>query len=192
MPGTAIGTQMNQGFPGTYSRNGDCVIKNYLVTAADSAGPAFGNAVVLIPNNTGGTVTDAAVAVAAGHTPTMAPGVNYTFVGFAVREVLTQVSSYVPATPLTPLIQTYAPGQMCDVIERGSVTVVIANPSAAAVLAGGKVYLRIATGTGTVIGAIEPAADGGNTIQLTNCFFSTGVVDGNLVTEVVLLNRNTP
>lgn len=192
MPGTVVSTQMNQGYPGTYSRNGDCVIKSYQVLSTDSAGPSFGNAVVLNPSSTGGTVSDAAVSIGNGHTPVMTQGTNYTFVGFAVREVLTQIAAYGSAQPLTPLIQAYSPGQMCDVLERGAITVAIQNPQSSTVNSGGNVYLRISSGLGTVIGAIEPAADGAHTLQLTNTFFSTGVVDGNGVTEVVLLNRNTP
>lgn len=195
MPGTVIGTQMNQGYPGTYSRNGDCVIKNYLVLSTDSAGPAFGKAVVLNQNATGGAVSDAAVSMANGHTPVMTQGANYCFVGIAVREVMTQVASYVSAQPLTPLIQSYAPGQMCDVLERGAISVVLKDPQAVGYVAGGKVYLRtVLNGTypSAAVGDLETAADGSNTIQITNAFISTGVVDANSVTEIVLLNRNTP
>lgn len=192
MPGSVIGTTMNQGFPGQISRNGDNVVKNYLVKSSDATGPAFGNVVVLNQDSTGGTISDAAVSKANGNTPVGTQGANFAIVGLAVREVLTQIASYVAAQPLTPVIQTYAPGQMADVLERGFMTVQIQNPAAASVVAGGQAYVRLTTGAGTVIGAIEPAADSGHNIAIPNCFFTTGVVDGNGCTEVTLLSRNTP
>jgi hypothetical protein len=141
MPGAVIGTQMNQGFPGTYSQNGDCVIASYIIRSTDSAGPAFGK-VVVSNFDAAGDASDAAVSMAAGATPTMAAAIAGSVIGIAVREVLTQVATYNPATPLTPLIQTYAPGAPCDVIERGSVTVVVKDPQAAGYKRNQKVFLR--------------------------------------------------
>lgn len=40
---------------------------------------------------------------------------------------------------------------------------------------GGLVYVRTAAGTGTIIGGIEAAADGGNTFVMTNAYFTGGV-----------------
>src|SRR6185437_8925582 len=117
MPGTVVGTQMNNGFPGTFSRNGDCVVKEYPVLSTDSAGPKFGAAVVLNQDSTGGTISDAAVSMANGHTPVMTQGANYAFVGFAVREVFTLLATNFIGAPKTPAIQAYAPGQPCDVLE---------------------------------------------------------------------------
>src|ERR1044071_2383474 len=114
MPGTVVGTSLNLGYLGTFSRNGDCVITPRQVTPTDSAGPAFGAAVVLIQNNTNGTYSDAAVAVANSVTPTMTQGTNGAFAGFAVREVRTLLSFSV-AQPLTPVVQKYAPGDIADV-----------------------------------------------------------------------------
>lgn len=187
MPGTVIGTQMNLGFPGTYSRNGDCIIEPKLVTAADATGPNFGDPVVLIQNSTGGTYSGVPQAITAGVTPVMTQGTNGCFAGIAVREVLT-MTSYIPS----PTLGSYLPGQACDVLVRGSVSVQIQNPSATVVKAGGSVFLRKATGTGTVIGALEPAADAGNTVQLTNAYFTTGLVDANNTSEITLITRNIP
>lgn len=195
MPGTTIGTQMNVGYPGTFSRNGDCIIEQKPVTAADATGPNFGDAVVLVQSATGGSWTAAAVAKAAAHTPVMTQGANYCFAGVAVREVKT-MTSYVVQPASSAVLGGYSPSQIADVLVRGSVTVQIQNPSSAAVVAGGQVYLRLVTGTGTVIGAFEPAADGGNTLALTNCYFTTGVVstdaNGNLVAEITIITRNVP
>ena len=47
-----------------------------------------------------------------------------------------------------------------------------------------------------MLGAFEPAADAGHSIQITNAFFTTGITstdaNGNLVAEITLLSRNTP
>lgn len=195
MPGTVIGKTMNNGYPGTYSRNGDCVIEARQINTTDASGPAFGNAVCLVQNATGGFFADAAVLVGQSHTPVMTQGANYCFAGFAVREVLTQVATYTPAQPLTPLIQSYTPGQQCDVLVRGTITVVVKDPQAAGYTAGGKVYLRtVLNGAfpSAKVGDLETAADGGNTIQLTNVFMTTGNVDSNSVLEVTVITRNIP
>lgn len=194
MPGAVVGTQMNQGFPGTYAENGDCVINKYVIRSTDSAGPAFGKVVV---NNfdAAGDASDAAVSMAASVTPTMSQGVAGTIIGIAVREVKTQISTYNPAQPLTPLIQTYAPGDVADVLERGTVSAIVKDPQAAGYKKGQKVYLRtVLNGTypSAVVGDLETAADGGNTVQITNAFLANGVVDANSVTGVTLLSRNTP
>jgi hypothetical protein len=185
---------MNQGFPGTYAQNGDCVISKCQIRSTDSAGPAFGK-VVVSNFDAAGDFSDAAVSVAASVNPTMSQGVAGSFVGIAVREVMTQVATYSPAQPLTPLIQTYSPGLIADVIERGDVTVIVKDPQTAGYKRGQKVYLRIAlngTYPTAAVGDLETAADGGNTIQITNAFLSNGVVDGNSVTTITLLSRNTP
>jgi hypothetical protein len=195
MPGAVVGTQMNNGFPGTFSRNGKNRTRAFQVLSTDSAGPAFGNAVVLNQNNTGGTISDAAISIGNGHTPVMTQGANYAFVGFAVREVLTQVATYNPAQPLTPLIQTYAPGQTADILEEGSMTRVVTDPQVAGYKSGQSVYLRVTTNgsyPSAAVGDIETAADGAHTIQLTNVFMTTGIVDANNVVELTILVQNTP
>ena len=192
MPGTVVGTQMGLGYPGTFSRNGDCIIDPRLVTPTDTANINFGDAVVLIENSVGGYWSQVAGWIAGGNTVSMTPGSTGTvgtFAGFAIREVMS-FQTYLPS----PTLAFYAPGQQCDVIVRGNVVVNAQNPSAAAFKSGGNVYLRVSAGTGTVIGAIEPAADGAHTVQLTNCQFQTGLTstdpNGNLVVELCLTSRN--
>lgn len=182
MPGQVIGTSLNVGFPGSYSRNGDCIIANRLVKAADSVGPNFGNAVILNADSAGGSYSDVKNFITGGGTMTAAK-----FAGVAVREVKQQVSNY-----LTNVNGNYAPGQPCDVIERGSVVVVcnVGTPTA-----GGAVYLRIAANGAIpagVVGGFEAAADGSNTVALTNCSWSTGVKDANNVAEMTILSRLAP
>lgn len=193
MPGTVIGKQMNNGYPGTYSRNGDCVIESRQINPTDSAGPGFGRAVLLVQNNTGGFFVDVAVAVAGANTPVMTQGANYSFAGFAVREVMTQIATYTPAQPLTPLIQTYTPGQQCDVLVRGTMTIKVTDPQAGGYKANQSVFLRISTNGSfptAAVGDVETIADGAHTIQLTNVFMTTGVADANSVVEVTIIGRN--
>lgn len=201
MPGTAIGTQENLGYPGTYSRNtGGLNIAARIVTPADTVNINFGAAVVMngggAQASQGGNYSDFAGFIAGGGTPTMAQG-NGAFVGFAVREVKTMLG-YAAAPSSSSNLGYYAPGELCDVIELGAVTVPYGNPKAAAApIAGGAVFIRTSTnGAGTVVGVIEPAADSGHTLALTNCTFTTGLIstdaNGNQVIEVTLLSRNQP
>lgn len=182
MPGgAAIGTSMNVGFPGTFSRNGDCIIANRLVKSTDTNNVNFGDAVFLNGDATGGTFSDAVQLAGAA---TFAA-----FAGIAVREVKS-AEVYSPA----PTLGFYAPGTPCDVLERGSAIVQYhAFSSNPAPVAGGPVFLRIATnGAGTAIGQFESASDGGNTIALTNAKWQTGLLDANNNIELTLLSRQNP
>lgn len=180
MPGKVIGTEMYVGFPGSFARNGDCVIAARTVLATDSAGPDFGAPVVLNSDN---TISDVAVFIAGGGTLAMATN----FLGVAAREVKTAQTYYPTAT-----IDEYLPGMPADVIERGSVCVIckVGTPTA-----GGVVYIRntlngaIPAG---VVGGFEASADGGNTTEITNARWSTGKMDANGVAEITLLTRNLP
>ena len=212
MPGSTIGTLMNLGFPGSYSRNEALMIAARFITPADTAvnpagGPngsvSYGDALFINPTGAqasqGGNYSNVLNVIADSLTPSMSfSGTsNGVFAGFAVREVGT-MTSYVPNPGSQNTLGGYNPSQMADCIERGNVTVVYGNPkSAAAPLAGGPVYLRISTnGAGTVVGTIEPAADSTHTLTLTNCAFTTGLIstdaNGVQVIEVTLLSRNMP
>ena len=171
MPGAAIGISMNYGYPGSFARNGDCIIMNRFVKSTDAAGPSFGDPVILNTDNT--------------YSVFGAAGTMAAFAGVAVREVR-QASAY------AAIDGQYDPGQPCDVIERGSVSVVcrVGTPTA-----GGAVYVRTAVNAAIpagVVNGFETAADGGNTIQLTNCRWATGLKDANNVTELTIIGRNNP
>lgn len=195
MPGTTVGLSMGLGYPGSYSRNGDCIIEARQVLSTDSAGPNFGDAVVLVQDSAGGTFSAVAIAKANGHSAVMTQGANYCFAGVAVREVKT-LTSFVVQPGASATLASYAPGQIADVLVRGTVVVEIQNPSAATIVAGGSVFLRLVAGTGTVIGAFEPVADAGNTIQVTNAYFTTGITstdaNGNTLAEITIISRNIP
>lgn len=177
-PGNVIGTQMNIGFPGSYSRNGDCIIANRLVQSTDASGPKFGNGVVLNTNN---TYSDIATWIAAGGTLTAA-----VFAGIAVREVQ-QSTTYT-----TQSSGIYNPGTDCDALERGSAVVncLVGTPTS-----GGAVYMRKTLNASIpagIVGGFEAAADGTNTVQLTNCQWTTGAKDANNVAELTILTRLAP
>lgn len=171
MPGQAIGIQMQYGYPGTFARNGDCIIGNRPVKGSDTVGPNFGEPVVLNADNTFSKFGSAGTAA--------------TFAGVAVREVK-QTTDYLGSSG------QYLPGQPCDVIERGNVSVVcnVGTPTA-----GGDVYVRITANESIpagVVGGFEAAADGANTVKLTNAKWATGLKDSNNVTELSILNRINP
>src|ERR1700744_393791 len=134
MPGTTIGTSMNFGYPGTFARNGDCVTGNRLVNPTDATGPNFGKVVVLIPNATGGYVSDLAVFIANSGTFSMS-----NFLGFSVREVKS-FETYAVGPGAGPTFGNYAPNSPCDYLERGSISLVVKDPQSAGYAAGGKIY----------------------------------------------------
>lgn len=172
MPGTAIGKSLNLGYPGNVSRSVDAIITNRVVKSTDSASINFGDPVILNSDNT--------------YSKFGATGTAAAFAGIAARAVK-------QATVFNSNVQgNYAPGEPCDVLERGSVTVTcnVGTPTA-----GGAVYARI-TANGAipagVVGGLEAAADGANTIQITNAKWKTGKMDANNTAEVTIIQRNNP
>lgn len=108
------------------------------------------------------------------------------FAGVAVRAVK-QSTNY-----LSSSTGTYTAGQPMDVLEYGSIIVTcnVGTP-----VAGGNVYIRVATNGSIpagVIGGFEAAADGTNTVLLTNAKWKTGKKDANNSCEVTLLTQLNP
>lgn len=172
MPGTAIGRSLNYGYPGTVSRSIDAIISNRPLRLSDTASANFGDPVVLNSDNTYSFF---------GSTGTAA-----TFAGVAVREVK-QSTSY-----LTNAMGTYSPGQPMDVLERGAciVTCSVGTPTA-----NGNVYIRTVLNGAIpagVVGGYEAAADGSNSILITNARWTTGKMDVNKSAEITMILRNTP
>lgn len=177
MPGTVIGKIMNFGYAGNISRSVDAIVDNRILKSTLSGGVeqnasvAFGEPVILNSDNYYSRF---------GATGTMA-----TLAGIAVREVI-QATSY------TSSIGAYTPGNGMDVLVRGTVTVLcnVGSPTA-----GGAVYVRItangAIPTG-VVGQFEAAADGSNTILITNMKWTTGQVDSNGIAEVTITTIVNP
>jgi hypothetical protein len=183
MPGTAIGKQMNLGYPGSYSRNGDCQIMARPVYGSDTNGPNFGDPLVVNSDSTGGTYSSVADLYLRAGTLAMT-----NFAGVAVREVKT-FETYTAAS-----LGGYAPGLMCDCITRGSVNVVVTNGTPQA---HGAVWVRTVVGSlQTPVGGFECAiaSDGGTCVQITNAEFTTGVTstdaNGNVIAEITLINKS--
>lgn len=177
MPGSAIGIELNLGYAGTVSRSIDAIITPRGIRSKKNNGVEteapilFGEPVVLNPDNTYSRF-----------------GSNKTsenFAGIAIREVK-QATDYYAACG------SYLPGEICDVIERGSVTVLcnVGTPTA-----GGKVYIRIAKNTNIVngvVGQFEASEDGANTVEIPNLRWKTGKLDKNKVAEITIINRVNP
>jgi len=127
---TSFGTSIpvtgpNNGFPGTVSRFGERVISARPfspITPTNNLN--FGDPAVLVPNSTANledsydSIKDFLGTI--GNTALLA---QY-FTGMAVREVKTQVTY--PQTPGNNLSGYYSNGQMAEVLERGSATVLLA------------------------------------------------------------------
>lgn len=177
MPGSAIGIELNLGYPGTVSRSIDTIITPRAVKSAVTDGKEtepsilFGEPVILNGDNT--------------YSRFGAGGTAATFVGIAVREVK-QATDYYSGCG------SYLPGEVMDVIERGSTTVKcnLGTPAA-----GGKVYIRIKANTAKptgVVGQFEAEADDTNTVEIANARWKTGKIDSSKVAELTILTRVNP
>lgn len=174
MSGSTIGTRFNFGYPGTVSRTPDCVIESKPV-AASSGNIVFGKPVALNADNTFSAPTSVTITAA-------------NFAGIAVAEVKQQLSYSVGQDQ--DQAGYYAAEQPADVIQRGIVSVYVAN---GVPTSGGAVYVRTALNgafPGEVIGDFRTSADGGNTVQLTNCSWNTNVKDANGVAELKIKTIN--
>jgi hypothetical protein len=80
----------------------------------------------------------------------------------------------------------YAPKEAVTVVQRGSISVICADGTPTV---GGAVYVRVAADGSKKIGGFEAAADGEDSIKLTNAQWGSGA-DANKVAELVLLTRN--
>lgn len=178
-------TGLNNGFIGQISRTGERVVTSRPVLSTTPNPIPFGAPVVIIPTAGGGDSYQSVADFIAGAGVFTAAK----FAGVAVREVKTNLSYLALETLGTPQIGSYAQNEMAEALERGSINVQV-NVGAPA--SQGPVYIRIALNGAIpagVVGGFEAAADGANTIQLTNVVFRTGVLDSNNVAEITLLNR---
>lgn len=162
MTNQVIGKSMFHGYAGSYSRQPDTIIDSH-----PAAGPiAFGQGVVYGENGS--------VAVP-GESATAAQ-----FVGVACREVKS-ATSY-----LDQNVGSYVQFDAVPVIKRGCVNVICQNGAPAL---DGAVYLRVkanASKPDAVVGGFEAAADGTNTVALTNVKWK-GAADANGVAEIRIM-----
>jgi hypothetical protein len=146
-------TGPNLGFPGTISRQGERVAPSRQFNPFSSSyNLNFGDPTILLENASGGSwtsvldaVTDAVANIALVATQ---------FAGIAVREVQTQLAYPFGAGIVPGQLQVgyYSPGQMADVLERGSATI-LASVSNSPV-AGGPVYTRVVLNSAVTAGTV--------------------------------------
>lgn len=156
-----IGKSMFHGYAGSFSRQPDTIIDTH---PAGGAIP-FGGAVVY---SSGAVVPPGASATAAD------------FVGVAVRETKS-ATNYLDQNK-----GSYVQYDAVPVLKRGCVNVICQNGTPAL---DGTVYVRIAENAsipGAVVGGFEAAADGANSVALTNAKWKGGK-DGNNVAEIRIL-----
>lgn len=161
MQNQIIGKTMFHGYAGSFSRQPDTIID----THPAGGDIAFGAAVVY--NNGAVTVP--------GESATAAQ-----FVGVAVREVKS-ATNY-----LNQNIGSYVQYDAVPVLKRGCVNVICQNGTPAL---DGTVYVRVkanASLPNAVVGGFEAAADGSNSVALTNAKWK-GEKDGNGVAEIRIL-----
>lgn len=131
-------TGMNIGFPGAVSRFGERVIAARPFTPTTSTNNlSFGDPAVWVADATGGHYTSIADFV--GTVANIAK-VAAQFAGMAVREVKTQLTYGQNVQPGVQQVGYYSTGQMAEVLERGSGTVVL---SVGAPQNGDQVYSRV-------------------------------------------------
>ncbi|RXI46082.1 hypothetical protein DP145_01720 [Clostridium tetani] len=168
MPGKAIGIELNLGYPGTVARSVDTIITPKTVSKEETELIKFGDLVVLNKDNT--------------YSKFKTDNIANDFVGIAIREVKQAIDYYSGSG-------SYLPGETCDAINRGTITVFCNNGTP---IAGGKVFVRIKENEEIPdgkIGQLEAIADGDNTIEIPNLKWTTGKIDSNNVAEVTILNR---
>ena len=167
MPGKVIGISMNVGYPGTQSRQADAIIQNRVSNGTI----AFGQAVAVTNDNKWRLVTE-------GDTAAVVAGI-------AVREVVQANTFDTQSNP------DYVANMPCDVMVRGNCTVKCQRGTPAS---GAAVYVRLKkndTYPNAVVGGFEAETDAtaGNTIQLANIEWTTGIMDSNGNAEVTIKTR---
>ncbi len=168
MSGKAIGISMNYGFPGSYARTPDDIVTHRQLKEGSEAIP-FGACLMANGDNT--------------YSPVDATFTAAKFGGVALR-VVKQAVSYAQQEQTC-----YNALDMVNALNRGAVVV---NCNNGTPTAGGAVYVRIkenASVVGGVVGGFEAAADGENSVLLTNVQWTNGYVDANGVAEITILTR---
>jgi hypothetical protein len=184
MPGTAIGQDLNLGYAGKVSRNplnkiNSRYVKSILNGSGVQTQPVipFGATVVTNADNSYSLFGASGVGVS---TPVFA-----NFAGIAVSEVKQSMTyGYGPSVSNGQ----FEPGVPCDVLQAGTCTVFVTE---GVPTANGLVYIVTVAGTTSPVGSIVATATpaGGTAVQLTNARFTSGKVDPNGISEIVLLTQ---
>lgn len=160
-----IGKTMNHGYAGSYARQPDMIANTHPAGAAIAFGVAlrYDTNGAVVPMGAGSTAED--------------------FVGVASREVKSALNY------LEQDVGSYAESEAVPVFMRGAINV---KCSVGSPKLGGAVYVRIAANESIPTGAVggfEAAADGANTVELTNCQWA-GPADANGIAELRILTMN--
>jgi hypothetical protein len=138
------------GFQGTVSRFGERVIAARSFTPFTGTNNLnFGDPAVLIPNATGG-LWDSVYDFVTHSAANIGLVARY-FGGFAVREVKTQLTYGAGTQPGIQQVGYYGPGQMAEVLERGSGTVLL---SVGAPNAEDQLYTRVVLNSAVTAGLV--------------------------------------
>lgn len=169
MSGKVIGIRLPFGFRGNVSRTPDTVISPYTNVGEEPI--QYGEPVIYDAENKGvrkikSTDTTAETAPV---------------IGIAVRHIGQPYAD-------SPDGYYYAPGDVVDVLVRGSVMVELAD--VASLAARGKVYVCNGADEAKPAGSIVCAADSEKTLEVPGAIFATGEADGSNIAEVTILTRN--
>lgn len=165
--------RMPSGIPGDVNRSGASPVIEPNIIDSSAPPTAYGIPVALDATN--------------GIRPIITPDAAVNLYGLLVRPYPTNqqtTNSFFGSNPLGTAAVPPTSG-MCDVLKKGYMTVKLYGATAA--VAGGAVYVRTQNaGAGQVVGGIEAAADGGNTIQAgaANSTYFRGPADSNGNVEI--------
>ena len=192
MPAAVIPvTGLIQGPIGSISQSDTPLTTNRLVNPADTLSIAFGEPLVLNSNNTYSSVktyitTDSSSVT--GSTP----------IAFAQANVKTNTVYPNNSSASIANSGVYLPGQPCDALVRGTITVAVPYGTPAG--AGAQCYIRTSTSgsyPNSAIGQIEGSSLTGNTLLTNGIVFTTGVLStdpqtGQISAQVTILVRLIP
>jgi len=177
---------LNNGFPGTFSRLHPTIASRQVLSTTPN-NLLFGAPCVIIADSQGGTVQSVAdfIAAAAGNSGS----VYGQFGGIAVREVKTVLTYQNGLTPGTQQTGFFAPGEMADILEAGSVCVPIVEGTP---VSQAPVYVRVfantSTGTFTANTAVGSnvllSVSSFTGVQLGQGLSGTGIPSGTIVGAV--------
>lgn len=173
----------NNGFQGTVSRFGERVIAaRQFVPTTPANNLNFGDPAVIVPNTSGGYFDSLADFVATAANIAL---LVTQWAGIAVREVKTSLTYPAGQTPGIQQVGYYQNGQMAEVLERGSATVLL---SVGAPSANAQLYNRIVLNGAIPAGLVgdwetNPAA--------TDLFSTTGTGTAGSATLTIASGTNT-
>lgn len=188
MPATVIPVKgLFLGFVGNISNEGYSLRSSRMVNASDTNSIAFGESFVLNSNNTYSSVKQFILTAGAAAFTATVP------VGIAVSNVNINPTYQIQGSlnVLTPG-GSYLPGSIMDGLVQGTINVACYNGTPTA---GGIVYVRkILNGAipAGVVGGLEAAADGTNSIAYPNFLWKTGYLETDFTAQVTILARQIP